>query len=249
MVCAWRNYYIHCDLAVDWLYGVVAGAVVENSDDGGMCAHHRTHDAAFGAAIGTSGDDIDQHAIAVHGIADGVRRDENIAHEARLERRTQRTGVGDDEAEAVAVHGEAADDQVFVILVGCGLRQSVAIGIELNQFSCGDQLLEMRVEISAGFAVQAEFAHELLESGSTLGLEGDVFQYGGVGKHGYGRWSLVVGRWLETFNRNLSSVRTRVVWPRLTTNDWRRFSHHVSPPPRGGHAPNTRRIIAIWPTW
>ena len=92
----------------------------------------------------------------MHRIADGVGRDENIAGEARLDRRTQRTCVGDDESEAIAVHGEATGDQALIIflvsaaLVRSGLRQSVAIGVELNQFSGGDQLLKMRVECLRG---------------------------------------------------------------------------------------------------
>ena len=145
-----------------------------------MRAHYRSHDAAFGAAIGTNGADVDQHAVAVHGVADGVGRDEDVSHETRLERRTQRACIRDDEAETVAVHGEASDDQIFV---GRGLRQSVAVGVELNQFACCDQLLQLPVEFSAGIAVQAKFAHQLLESGSAFGLAGNVFQDGGVGKH------------------------------------------------------------------
>ena len=103
-------------------------------------------------------------------------------------RRALRDGLselaGDDEAEAIAVHGEASDDQILVILVSGGLWQGVAVGIELNQFAGSDQFLKMCVKISARFAVQAEFAHQLLESRGTLGLAGDVFQDGRVGKHG-----------------------------------------------------------------
>jgi hypothetical protein len=80
-------------------------------------------------------------------MAWGAMKD--IANQMRLERRTQGTGVGDDEAEAVAVHGEAPDDQILVRL-GCGgLRQGVAVGIDLNQFSGGDQLLQAGVKLSA----------------------------------------------------------------------------------------------------
>ncbi len=132
---------------------------------------------------GRIGHDVDQHAVAVHGIPDGVGRDENIARETRLERRAERTRIGDHEAEAVAVHGEAPDNKILVILANGGLRQCVAVGIELNQLAGGDQLLEQSVEFSAGVAVQTKFAHQLLESGRPLGLAGDVFQDGRVGKH------------------------------------------------------------------
>ena len=47
-----------------------------------MRPHHRPHDAPFGAAIGANRDDIDQHAVAVHGVADGVGRDKNIPRPA-----------------------------------------------------------------------------------------------------------------------------------------------------------------------
>ena len=134
-----RDHDVHRDLAVNWLHGIVAVAVMKNPDDGRMRAHHRSHDAAFGAAIRTCGDDVDQHAVTVHGIADRMRRDEDISYQARLKRSTQRACVRNDKAEAVAVHGEASDDQ---ILVGCGLRQGVAVGVELNQFPSGDQLLK-----------------------------------------------------------------------------------------------------------
>ncbi len=145
-----------------------------------MGAHHRPDDAAFSAAIGTNRHNVDQHAVAMHGVSDGVRRDEDIPRQSRLKRRTQRTRLGDDEAESVAVHAEASDNQ---ILIGRGLGQGVAVRIELNQFARSDQLLKMRVELAAGVAMQPEFAHQLLESSGALGLPGNVFQDGRVGKH------------------------------------------------------------------
>ena len=98
----------------------MAAAVVKNPHHGGMSAHHRPHDAPFRAAIGTNRHNVDQHAIAVHGVADGVRRDEDIPRQPRFKRSTQRTRIGDDEAKAVAMHAEASDNQ---ILVGRGLGQ------------------------------------------------------------------------------------------------------------------------------
>src|SRR5260370_26599016 len=177
---AWRDHDIHRDLAVDRLHRIVPAAVVENADHRRMRPHHRPHDAAFGAAIGTSGDDVYQHAITVHGIADGVRRNENIPYETRLERRAERTCVWNYEAEAVAVHGDAPDHQIFI---GRGWRNGVEVGIDLNQFSRGDQLLKMRVQFSADVSVQAQLADQLLESGRALGLAGDMFEDGGIGGH------------------------------------------------------------------
>src|SRR6202790_1000096 len=74
-----RNHIVHCDVPVHRLRGIVAAAVMKNPHYRGMRAYYRPHDAAFGAAIGTSSDDVDQHAVAVHRISDGVRRDKNIA--------------------------------------------------------------------------------------------------------------------------------------------------------------------------
>ena len=87
--------------------------------------------------------------------------------------------------------------------VRCGLGQSVAIGIELNQFPGGDQLLKMGLEIFARLSVQAKFAHELLESRSALGLAGNVFQDGGVGEHER-RSSLAESSSQFTFNPNVN---------------------------------------------
>jgi len=65
------------------------------------------------------------------------------------------------------MHGEASGDEVFV---GGGLRERVAVGVDGNQRAGFDQLLQMIVELATLFAVQAEFADELLVSGLALGL-------------------------------------------------------------------------------
>ena len=52
-----------------------------------MGAHDRTNDAAFGTAVGTDVDDIDKDEIAVHGIADLMWGDEDVAGESGPERR------------------------------------------------------------------------------------------------------------------------------------------------------------------
>ena len=76
-----------------------------------MRARQRADDAAFGAAVGADGGDFDENAVAVHGGTDGVRRNEDIAGEAGLETGIERRGFGNHEAEAVAMHGQAADEQ------------------------------------------------------------------------------------------------------------------------------------------
>jgi hypothetical protein len=117
-----------------------------------MTADHRTQDAAFGSPVGACGDDVDQNAVAVHGIADGVGRDENVARQTRLHRGAQRTGLWNHEAEAVAVHGKASGDEIFF---GGGGGQRVAVGFDLDDFSPLRELEQAAVEIGASFSVQA----------------------------------------------------------------------------------------------
>ncbi len=125
--------------------------------------------------------DIDQHAIAMHGISDSVRRNKDVSNHACLHRWAERACVRNDEAETVAVHGQPSRNK---ILVGGGLREGVAIGIQLNQLSCCDQLLQLHLKVAAGATVQTQLADELLKSGRTLRLECDVFEDGRVRGHG-----------------------------------------------------------------
>ena len=81
----------------------------------------------------------------MHGIADEVRRDEDVAGEARLERGVQGFCVGNDEPEAVAMHRKAAGDQ---ILVRGGGGKCIAIGVDLDQRAAGDQFLQTLVQLA-----------------------------------------------------------------------------------------------------
>ena len=105
-----RDYDFLGHFFVEGLDVVVAMSVVEDADHGGMRARERSDNASFGAAIAANGGDFDQDAVSVHGRPDGVRRDEDIAGEAGLEIRIERSGFGNHEAEAVAMHGQAADE-------------------------------------------------------------------------------------------------------------------------------------------
>ncbi len=97
-------------------------------------------DAPFGASVGADVGDVHEHHVSVHGVADLVRRNEDVAGDALLELCGERFGVGNDEAEAVAVHGEASGDEIFV---GGGLRERVAVGVEGDELPALDQLLQM----------------------------------------------------------------------------------------------------------
>jgi hypothetical protein len=61
---------------------------------------------------GRTARNFDEHAIAVHRRSDGVRGNEDIAGEARFQAGIERVGFRDDEAVAVAMHGEAADEEI-----------------------------------------------------------------------------------------------------------------------------------------
>jgi hypothetical protein len=110
----------------------------------------RSHNAAFRAAIRTDRANVDQDLIAVHGVPELMGRDKDVANQPRFERWADRIGVGNDEAEAIAVHCQTAGHQ---ILVGTGLRQSVVVGIGSDKLSAGDQLLQAIVKLAAGASV------------------------------------------------------------------------------------------------
>src|SRR5579862_5310270 len=126
-------------------------------------------DAPFGASVGADVSEVDEDEISVHGVADLVRRDEDVAGQFRSQRGVQRFCVGDNEAESVAVHGEASGDEV---LVGGGLRKRIAVGVDGNQRTSFNQLLEMLGEFAALVPMQSEFAEQLLVSSLMLGLAG-----------------------------------------------------------------------------
>ncbi len=101
----WGDYDFLGYFFVDGLDVVVAVSVVEDADYRRMGTRQGADDAAFGAAIGTDGTDFDQDAVTVHGGCGGVRRNEDIAGETGLQTGIERSGVGNHEAEAVAMHG------------------------------------------------------------------------------------------------------------------------------------------------
>ncbi len=105
---------------------------MEDADHGWMGTRQRADDAAFGASVGADGADFDQDTVAVHGRSGGVRSNEYIAGEAGLQIGIERSGVGNHEAEAVAMHRQAADKHVASL---GGLRNSIAFGVNLQQLS------------------------------------------------------------------------------------------------------------------
>src|SRR5579859_898710 len=112
-----------CEFFVDRRYIVLAVAIVEDADHGFLLALHDAEGLAFSPAVVADAAHFNQHLVTVHGVSDLGRRDEDVALELALGARRERAGFGDDEAVAVAVHAEAADDQ---ILIGRGGREASA---------------------------------------------------------------------------------------------------------------------------
>ena len=160
---------------------------MKTPDYSGMGAAYRPHNASFGATAGAEGADLNQHAVAVHGRSNSRRWNENVSSQARFQTCVKRTGVGNDEAKTVAVHAQPSNHKV---LAWVGLRDCVAIGVNMKKVAAGHQPFEALRKFVACIAVKPQFAHQLLEAGGVLGLALDLLQNGGVGEH---EESLVVG--------------------------------------------------------
>ncbi len=167
---------------------------MKDTDHGRIATGENAQDAALGSAIVTRSAacetgahrgprdvalrcEFHQHLIAVHGRTDGRRRNEDVAVDRR-----PLAGVGDDEAVAVAVHDEAARNQV---LTGRGMfGQGVAVATGFDQASALDQRLQALGKLLALFAAQTHLADELLVSGGVVRLTFEVPQNGLIGEHG-----------------------------------------------------------------
>ena len=166
----------------------MAVAVVEGSDDGGVGALHDADDAAFVAALAGVRGEFDEDLVAVHGLAGVEGRDEDIALKTLAHLAVQRA----DEAEAVAVHGERADDE---IAVDGRLGDGITVAGDQHELAAHDEIGEERFEFLALAASQREFADELLVSGGALGLVFDVLEQIAFRDHSWlVRWYRVRGR-------------------------------------------------------
>src|SRR5271170_2281529 len=114
-------------------------SVVEDANDRGMGARQGTYDAPFGASIRPDGSNLDQHPVAVHGRPSSVWRNENIACEPAFETCIERSGFGNHEAEAIAMHRQTADEQVASLR---SLRNGVTFRVDLQQFTFSDQRMQ-----------------------------------------------------------------------------------------------------------
>ena len=90
-----------------------------------MTALGDLEDSSFGAAVAFGGGDLDLHAVTVHGGADLMGRDVDVA----LDLVAHSLAFWRDKTVAIAMHGEVPGDQVFACRRG---GQRVAVTIDLD---------------------------------------------------------------------------------------------------------------------
>src|SRR5579863_4861010 len=176
---AWWDYDFLGNLLVDRRDIVPAIAVVKDSHDRAVCTDDGTNDATFSAAVGADRADLHQHAVAVHCRAYRGWRNENIPREQRFKVRVEGSGIGSDKTVAVAVHAQFSYQNV---LAGSGLRNRVAIRVDLNQLATVNQALQARGEFLTRRTMQSQFPHQLLEACGAFGLAFNLLQDGGIGE-------------------------------------------------------------------
>ncbi len=161
---------------------------MECPNHGAVAARQHAQDAAFGTAVVALTSDLNQHLVAMHGRADCRRRDEDVTSVPPFRQLRARgrgthalSRVRDDEAIAIAMHGEAARDEVLTGRGVVGKRVAVAPGFD--EARALHQRLQAFGELLAFRAAQAHLAHELLVTGRVVRLAFDVAQNGLIGEH------------------------------------------------------------------
>ena len=151
-------------------------AVVKGANHRGIAPAEHPQDAAFSAPVLLLATEFDQHLVAMHGAANGLRVDVDVAADgAALPR------VGNDEAVTVAVHGQAPGDQV--LMRGGMLGQGVAVASSFHQAPALDQGVQPVGKLLPLVATQGHLTDELLEPGRAVRLAFDVAEDGGVSEH------------------------------------------------------------------
>jgi hypothetical protein len=112
---------------------------------------------------------LDENLVAMHGFGGVKGRDEDVTLETLASFAIQRT----DEAKAVTMHGERADDEIAIDGRG---GDGVTVAGDEHEFAAHDEVGEEGFELLTLAAAQREFADELLVSGGTLGLVFDVLE-------------------------------------------------------------------------
>src|SRR5689334_7797678 len=168
-----RNQDFHRDFFVDGADKVTAAAVVEDADDGFLFALHHADDPAFSFAVIAETTHLHQYLVAVHGVADFRRRDKDIALQLALDTRRQGAGFGDDEAIAVAMHTEAAYDEV---LIAGGGRKAPALLANGDELAAAGELAQELLQAAAVTAFESQIMDKLFEARHMFGLLGDVME-------------------------------------------------------------------------
>ena len=138
---------------------------LELADHRGVGALEHLDDFAIGAAIGLDAGDARHHAIAVHGLRRGVRRDEDVSGDS-LDR-----PFGNDESVTIPVHVQTADG-VFP----AARRHGKLAGSRLQQVAAGRQTGQRGLQFLAFRALRRQFPDELLEVGARMRQAGDVVE-------------------------------------------------------------------------
>lgn len=159
---------------------------MEDADDAFLLTFGDAEDAAFTFAVGTDAAEFDQHLVTVHGVADFRRRNKDVTEELAAGAWRERVGFGRDEAVAIAVHVEAADDEV---LRRGGGRESPALLADGDQFLLAGEVAQKLLDGPAVFAADAEVVQDLLVAGNVARLLGDVAEKFVCGNHFIGAFS------------------------------------------------------------
>ena len=153
---------------------------MEDADDAFLLTLSDAEDAAFTFAVGTDATEFDQHLVTVHGVANFRRRNEDITEELATSARRERIGFGLDEAVAVAVHVQAADDYV---LRGRGGRESPALFANGHELLLAGEVTQKLFDRAPVFASDAEVVEDLFVAGDVARLLGDVTEDFVCGDH------------------------------------------------------------------
>src|SRR4051812_1686643 len=103
---------------------------MKDSDHSSVNAVHGPQDSSLSLAAIANVGDFDQHLIAMHGRADRVWRNKNIACQSSFQVRRSRSKIRNDETESVAMKAELSGDQIFTGSSG-SLRNCVSVRIHL----------------------------------------------------------------------------------------------------------------------
>src|SRR5215472_4761466 len=168
-----RNDDLGSDLLVDGRDVVMAAAVVELADYRRLPALHHPHDSAFGASIRPDGTQLQEYLVAVHGIADGRRRNENVAGQLAAGPGRQRVRLGKHKTVAFAMHPQLADYQV---MAGDRRRQAPSLLAYGDKLTPPGHLPEKTLDLPAVPAFNPKVVDDLLKTGDVPGLLADVVE-------------------------------------------------------------------------